>query len=153
MANGFKRDVGVIGGGGHVGLPLALTFADCGLKTLIFDINEATINSIRAGKMPFEEAGGPEALSRALASGMLDASTTGEGLSECEFLVLIIGTPVDEHLNPTFNAIHRAIDGCTKHLRNGQTMILRSTVFPGITEHIRHYVAEKGLKIDVAFCP
>lgn len=153
MANGFKRDVGVIGGGGHVGLPLAITFADCGLKTLIFDINEVTIASIRTGKMPFEEDGGPEALNRALKSGNLDANTTGDGLHECEFLLLIIGTPVDEHLNPTFNAIHRAIDGCTKHLRDGQTLILRSTVFPGITEHIRHYLADKGLKIDVAFCP
>jgi UDP-N-acetyl-D-mannosaminuronic acid dehydrogenase len=76
MASGFKRDVGVIGGGGHVGLPLAITFADCGLKTLIFDINDATIASIRAGKMPFEEDGGPEALNRALKNGNLDANTT-----------------------------------------------------------------------------
>src|SRR3982751_5205623 len=45
----FSKDVCVIGGGGHVGLPLAMTFADCGLKTVIYDINAETIDSIRRG--------------------------------------------------------------------------------------------------------
>lgn len=149
----FKKDVGVIGGGGHVGLPLALTFANVGKSTLIYDINAATIDKIKSGQMPFDEEGGAEALKSALASGRLDANTTGDGLEDCAFVILIIGTPVDEHLNPTFHAIHRAIDACERHLRDGQILILRSTVFPGITQHIQQYVSEKGLKIQVAFCP
>ncbi len=149
----FPRDVCVIGGAGHVGLPLALTFADSGLKTVIYDINRPKIDMIRRGQMPFNEHGGPEMLARALKSGMLEVRDTPDLLSECKFLVLIIGTPVDEHLNPEFTAIHRAIDACGDHLRNGQTLILRSTVFPGITKHIQRYLREKGLKIPVAFCP
>lgn len=147
------RDVFVIGGGGHVGLPLALTFADCGLRTVICDTNETTVETIRAGQMPFAEEGAQEMLTRVLAKKLLEAETTAEKLGECRYIVLVIGTPVDEHLNPDFLAIRRAIDGCADYLRNGQVLILRSTVFPGITRHIQDYIRAKGLDIRVAFCP
>lgn len=149
----FSRDVCVVGGGGHVGLPLALTFADCGLKTVIYDVNRETVRTIRQGKMPFMEEGGEEMLRRALDRGGLEVCDTPDLLQECEFVILIIGTPVDEHLNPCFIAIHRAIDSCRDHLRDGQTVILRSTVFPGITAHVQRHLHHLGLRIDVAFCP
>jgi UDP-N-acetyl-D-mannosaminuronic acid dehydrogenase len=149
----FTRDVCVIGGAGHVGLPLALTFADCGLQTVIYDIDEAAIAKIAAGVMPFAEEGATQSLSGALARGNLELSTKPNPLAECRFLVLIIGTPIDEHLNPGFTAIHRAIDACVGFLRDGQILILRSTVFPGITRHIQRYVRGKNLDIQVAFCP
>jgi UDP-N-acetyl-D-mannosaminuronic acid dehydrogenase len=66
---------------------------------------------------------------------------------------MVIGTPIDEHLNPTFAAIERAVEACASELRDGQILILRSTIFPGISEHIQRYLSERGLKIDVAFCP
>jgi UDP-N-acetyl-D-mannosaminuronic acid dehydrogenase len=143
----------VVGGGGHVGLPLALTFADSGLKTVIYDINRKVVDAIRDGKMPFTEEGAQEILDRVLANGTLSAYSTAEALPECKFVVLIIGTPVDEHLNPQFSAIHKAIDECADHLRDGQILILRSTVFPGISKLIQSYIDGKGLKIKVAFCP
>ena len=72
----FSRDVCVIGGAGHVGLPLALTFADSGCRTIIYDINARTLDLIRAGTMPFTEEGGPELLSRVLQSGRLELTAT-----------------------------------------------------------------------------
>jgi UDP-N-acetyl-D-mannosaminuronic acid dehydrogenase len=150
---GFSRDVAVIGGCGHVGLPLALTFADLGLKTVVHDINRAAVETVRSGTMPFFEEGAQEILTRVLARGTLTVSTEPDALAECRNLVLIIGTPVDEHLNPTFTAIYRAIDACLPFLRTGQVMILRSTVFPGITAHVQDYLARKGKRIGVAFCP
>ena len=149
----FSRDVGVIGGCGHVGLPLALTFADSGLRTVIYDINRAAVEQVRRGEMPFAEDGGPEMLRRVLDQQLLEAHDTPKLLADCQFLVLIVGTPVDEHLNPSFTAIHRALDMCLKHLRDDQILILRSTVFPGITRHIQQYFTDKGLNIGVAFCP
>jgi UDP-N-acetyl-D-mannosaminuronic acid dehydrogenase len=74
-------------------------------------------------------------------------------MSECRFLVLVIGTPVDEHLTPSFTAMNRAIEECSAHLRNGQILILRSTIFPGISEHIQKDLTERGLDITVSFCP
>lgn len=149
----FTRDVCVIGGGGHVGLPLALTFADAGLKTIIYDINHKTVDAIREGKMPFNEQGGDEMLRAALRNGRLEVEASPEHLPDCKFVVLIVGTPVDEHLNPGFTAIHKAIDICAHRLRDGQILILRSTVFPGISRHIQNYLQAKGLDIRVAYCP
>jgi UDP-N-acetyl-D-mannosaminuronic acid dehydrogenase len=149
----FTRDVGVIGGGGHVGLPLAMTFADSGLRTVIYDVNRQTVETIRNGIMPFAEEGGQEMLERVLASGTLEVESTPDLIAECEVLILIVGTPVDEHLNPSFTAIHNAIDLCAHYLRDGQVLILRSTVYPGVSRHIQTHLKEKGLDIRVAFCP
>jgi UDP-N-acetyl-D-mannosaminuronic acid dehydrogenase len=149
----FSRDVCLIGGGGHVGLPLALTFADAGLRTVIYDINTTTVDTIKSGQMPFAEEGGQAMLERVLAKGTLEVESTIDLLGECRFIVLVVGTPVDEHLNPHFQAIHKAIDRCGPQLRDGQILILRSTVFPGITQHIQDFVKEKGLDIAVSFCP
>lgn len=152
-ANRFERDVCVIGGGGHVGLPLALTFADSGLRTVVYDINEKVVASIRAGRMPFREEGADEMLARALASGRLEVEATPNLLPTCEFVVLIVGTPVDEHLNPNFTAMQRALEQCLGSLRDGQTLILRSTVFPGISAFTRRWLRDRGLDVRVAFCP
>jgi UDP-N-acetyl-D-mannosaminuronic acid dehydrogenase len=149
----FRRTVCVIGGAGHVGLPLAMTFADVGHQTLIYDINREAIAQIRRGQMPFVEDGGPEMLAGVLESHRLEVDDRPASMSDCEFLVMIVGTPVDEHLNPTFAGIQRALDGCIEHLRDGQVLILRSTVFPGISRHIQEYLGSKGLDIGVAFCP
>src|SRR5207248_7235448 len=149
----FSRDVCVIGGCGHVGLPLALTFADHGFHTVIYDINRGAVETIRRGVMPFTEEGGPEMLARVLASGKLEIDDSPDRISDCECLVLIIGTPVDEHLNPSFAGIERALDGCVQHLRDGQILVLRSTVFPGISRHVQNYLDDRGLDIRVAFCP
>lgn len=146
-------DVAVIGGGGHVGLPLALSFADRGLRTFIYDINPAAVRSIRAGRMMFAEEGADEVLRRVLTRDTLYVDDQPEQLAECKHLVLIIGTPIDEHLNPQFTGIHQALERSLPHLRDGQILILRSTVFPGITEHIQRFVIDKGLDIKVAFCP
>jgi UDP-N-acetyl-D-mannosaminuronic acid dehydrogenase len=155
MGNGrvFSRDVCVIGGGGHVGLPLALTFAESGLKTVVYDTNARTVETIRRGEMPFAEDGAPELLGRVLAGGLLELSETPDLMEDCQFLVLVIGTPVDYHLTPSFTGLKRAIDACAAHLRGGQILILRSTIFPGISAQIQRDLDARGLDIGVAFCP
>ena len=153
MNRSFTRDVGIIGGCGHVGLPLALIFADGGQKTVIFDINRAAVDQVRSGQMPFNEEGAPEMLTRVLQQGTLEVCVDPKLLADCRYLVLIIGTPVDEHLNPTFTGIFRALEGFRHCLRDGQTLILRSTVFPGMSAHVQRFLKEQGLNISVAFCP
>lgn len=149
----FSRDVCVIGGGGHVGLPLALTFADAKLRTVIYDTNAEVLEAIAAGELPFMEAGGEALLASVLAGDRLEFRSTLDLLHECEFLVVIIGTPVDEHLNPDLTAIRRVLDHCRSSLRDGQVIILRSTVVPGMTEYIQRYLDSEGLRIGVGFCP
>jgi|KBSMisStandDraft_5_1062788.scaffolds.fasta_scaffold134926_2 UDP-N-acetyl-D-mannosaminuronic acid dehydrogenase len=152
-ASVFPRDVCVIGGGGHVGLPLAMTFADSGFKTVIYDTNAQTVETIRRGEMPFAEDGAPELLRKVLDGGRLEVTPSPDHMRDCRFLVLVIGTPVDQHLTPSFTGMDRAIEACAGYLRDGQILILRSTIFPGISEHIQKNLAARGLDIPVAFCP
>jgi UDP-N-acetyl-D-mannosaminuronic acid dehydrogenase len=148
-----NRDVVVIGGCGHVGLPLALAFADRGAKVAIYDLSEAAVAMVNSGQMPFAEPGAEEVLHRVLGAGRLEASTDAAIVGPADHVVVVIGTPVDEHLNPKQTAITKALDGCADFLRDGQLLILRSTVFPGVTALVEKMVARRGLEIDVAFCP
>src|SRR5439155_27121306 len=67
--------------------------------------------------------------------------------------VVVIGTPVDEHLNPDPNSIPETLGRCGDHLVDGQILVLRSTVYPGVTALVERMMSERDLDIDVAFCP
>jgi UDP-N-acetyl-D-mannosaminuronic acid dehydrogenase len=150
---GFERDVVVVGGCGHVGLPLALALADRGLSVVAFDIAAPVVEQVNRGAMPFQEPGAPELLERCLASGRFSASTDPAVASSAEHVVVVIGTPVDEHQNPDPDAVRRAVSEIGDHLRDGQLLVLRSTVYPGVTRLVDRFVADLGTKVDVAFCP
>jgi UDP-N-acetyl-D-mannosaminuronic acid dehydrogenase len=149
----FSADVVVIGGCGRVGLPLAIAFAGADLDTIAFDISESAVASVNGGAMPFDEPGAPERLAHTLAAGRLRASSDPAVLADAENLVVVIGTPVDEHLNPDPGAVTGALEGLAPHLRDGQLIVLRSTVYPGVTRLVEQLIDRLGLRIDVAFCP
>ena len=136
-----------------MGLPLALAFADRGARVGIYDLSQASVDMVNAGQLPFSEPGAIDVLHRVLDAGRLEASTEPGIVSTAEHVVVVIGTPVDEHLNPQQLAINRALGGCADYLRDGQLVILRSTVFPGVTALVEKMMARRGLEIDVAFCP
>jgi UDP-N-acetyl-D-mannosaminuronic acid dehydrogenase len=149
----FRYDVVVVGGGGHVGLPLAVAFASRGLRTAIVDINSRAVETVLAGDLPFDEPGAQPLLRQALDAGLLTATTDAGATGQAENVIVVIGTPVDEHLNPDPHAVPRALMAGTAHLRAGQLVVLRSTVYPGVTRRVEKMLAEKGIDVDVAFCP
>jgi UDP-N-acetyl-D-mannosaminuronic acid dehydrogenase len=149
----FERDVVVVGGGGHVGLPLAIALADRGSRVIVFDVSQHAVDRINAGVMPFIEPGADVMLTRVLANGMLTASTDPAVVATADNVVVVIGTPVDEHLNPDPNAIPEALSACIPYFRDEQLLILRSTVYPGVTALVERMLAANGLKTEVAFCP
>jgi UDP-N-acetyl-D-mannosaminuronic acid dehydrogenase len=136
-----------------VGLPLALAFADRGARVGIYDVSQASVDMVNAGQMPFAEPGADEVLHRVLSAGRLEASADPAIVATADNVVVVIGTPVDEHLNPNQMAITRALRGCSAYLRDGQLLVLRSTVFPGVTALVEKMVAGLGVQIEVAFCP
>ncbi|MDQ1744845.1 MAG: UDP-N-acetyl-D-mannosaminuronic acid dehydrogenase [Pseudonocardiales bacterium] len=152
-AHSFDFDVVVVGGGGHVGLPLAIAFADRGLRVGIYDLNELAVKTILSGELPFREDGATEVLQRVLAAGRLEATVDPSVVSRGEHIVVVIGTPVDEHLNPDPHAVPRALAECKQHFRHGQLLVLRSTVYPGVTQRVEKLLAAEGIDVDVAFCP
>ncbi len=146
-------DITVVGGFGHVGLPLAIALADRGKSVCAMDINKETGDLIAQGKMPFIEEGAEDVLKRVLLNGNLSISLEPEVIAESETVILIIGTPVDKHLNPEFELMRDMIDSYIEYFQNGQLIILRSTVYPGTTEKIYSWLLEKGKNVDVVFCP
>ena len=153
MSKAFTYDVVVVGGGGHVGLPLAIGLADRGSKVAVYDINAATVDVINSGVMPFIEPGAEPKLKASLENGELIASADPAIVGQAAHVIVVIGTPVDEHLNPDPNAIPAALADTAKYFRDGQILILRSTLFPGVTALVERMIANLGLDMDVAFCP
>jgi UDP-N-acetyl-D-mannosaminuronic acid dehydrogenase len=149
----FPHDVVVIGGCGHVGLPLAIALADRGASVLIYDVSEAAVALVNEAVLPFDEPGAQDKLKAAVASETLRASTDPSVVALAENVVVVIGTPVDEHLNPDPQAIPRALEGCAEYFRDGQLLVLRSTVFPGVTNLVERMLSDRGVDIDVSFCP
>jgi len=146
-------DVVVLGGGGHVGLPLSLTLADAGLCVGIYDTSQATLDRIAAGDMPFLETGADELLRKVLTTGRLELGTDGSIIERTETLIIVVGTPVDEFLGPSMTVFERVVNQVAPHLRDGALVVLRSTVYPGTTEYVTQHLAEAGCDVDVAFCP
>jgi UDP-N-acetyl-D-mannosaminuronic acid dehydrogenase len=143
----------VIGGCGHVGLPLAIVAAGAGRKTAICDIDSGAVARVLAGDMPFYEDGAEPLLRKVLDSGHLTATTDPSVVSEAAFVVLVIGTPIDEHLTPRTGVILDALERYFPHFRAGQVLVLRSTVYPGMSARVQRFFEAKGLDVAVAFCP
>ena len=153
VSDAYEHDVVIVGGAGHVGLPLAIAFASRGMRVSIFDVNEAAVATVNSGGLPFLEDGALEPLLEALLSGTLSATSDPCVISRGEYVVVVVGTPVDEHLNPDPDAVPRALQNVAGHFRDGQMIILRSTVYPGVTRRVEAMFARRGLVVDVAFCP
>jgi UDP-N-acetyl-D-mannosaminuronic acid dehydrogenase len=149
----FSLDVVVVGGCGHVGLPLGIGFADRGMKTVVYDINSASVAKVNRAELPFDEPGAGPVITKVINSGMLRASDDPSVISEAEHVVVVIGTPVDEHLNPDARAVPDAVLAIADRLRPGQLLVLRSTVFPGVTSLVESELARVGVNVDVSFCP
>lgn len=156
--NGHKQerryDVVVVGGGGHIGLPLAMVFADKGLDVLVFDINADTIETIKGGVVPFAEEGAEELLATVLASGKLHLTTDPAEVAYAEDVMITIGTPIDEFQNPVLSVMRDMIDQLIAYIDDDQVIVLRSTVYPGTTEWMSRYLEDTYGKTPLlAFCP
>ncbi|MDQ6838315.1 MAG: nucleotide sugar dehydrogenase [Actinomycetota bacterium] len=148
----FKHDLVIVGGCGRVGLPLALAFADRGLRVAIFDINGAAVDLVNVGRLPFDELGAGAVLDR-VAGRNLIAFSDPAVIGDAETVIFVIGTPIDEHLNPDPEAVPHAIDQVAHHLRSGQLVVLRSTLYPGVTAMVERRLTARGVDVDVSFCP
>jgi UDP-N-acetyl-D-mannosaminuronic acid dehydrogenase len=146
-------DVSVIGLG-RVGLPLALVFADAGLRTLGVDRDAERLETLRAGRMPFKEPGTDELLART----QIGLSARAADAAEADAIVLTLGTPALSHIEIDIRDIRAVLDDLLPVLRAGQTLVLRSTVAPGTTEFVAGYLEKQrgfrvGENIFVAHVP
>ena len=145
--------IAIIGGCGHVGLPFGLLLCDLGHDVTLVDVNPKSVELLRSGRMPFFEEGADELLPRCLASGRLKLTLETSTLRDQNVVIVTIGTPVDEYLDPDIRTFDRVIDGTLADMRGGQLLMIRSTVFPGVTDRLGRRVKERNAAIDVCYCP
>ncbi|HXN77501.1 MAG TPA: nucleotide sugar dehydrogenase [Candidatus Dormibacteraeota bacterium] len=146
-------DVVIVGGCGHVGLPLALSLADCGYTVGIDDIDAEKVELVKAGNVPFQETGADALLKKLLPTGRLYLAADPRTVSRTQTVILVIGTPIDEFMNPSVRIFDKVVDDLAPHLNKGSLIVLRSTVFPGTTESVERRLRSVGVEADVAFCP
>ena len=149
----MSYDVAIVGLG-RVGLPLALCFADHGLRVLGIDNDGDRLAAVRERRMPFRETGTQELLDRtelALSEQIGDAA-------QATHIVITLGTPSFSHIEIDMSQIRVALDELRGALHAGQSLILRSTVAPGTTDFVaaylrRHTTLRVGNEIYVAHAP
>jgi UDP-N-acetyl-D-mannosaminuronic acid dehydrogenase len=146
-------DVTIVGGCGHVGLPLGILFASRGkTQVTLLDVAADKVECVNGGRMPFMEAGAEELL-RAVIGKQLRATLDAACLRTADAVITVVGTPVDEHLNPTVTGLYENVDRLLADIRDGTLLVLRSTVYPGVTKLVYDKIRARGRNIPLAFCP
>ena len=154
MKNSSKYDVVIIGGLGHIGLPLGIVFASKGLNVCLNDINKDVAKTVQSGEMPYVEYGAESLLKETLSNGKLTVSLDPQCISEAKYVIIAIGTPVDEYLNPKTRQFLEFIKDIRPYLSPEQVIIVRSSVFPKSLNKIMGILNNNNDKgWHLAYCP
>ena len=135
-----------------MGIPLGLAFASRGMNVTLVDVNPFAVESINAGRLPFKEEGA-EALLKKHVGKNLCATGDVEVVKKQDVVVFVTGTPVDEHLNPRIHDVVKVLDSYLPLLNKRQLVVLRSTIFPGVTRIVEDTLKENLGTANLAFCP
>lgn len=150
-----KMTISVVGVG-RVGLPLALFLAHKDHEVYGIDVDAEKVSLLAKRRLPFMEEGAGELLNK-YANKSLHFTTDFGVIAKSKVIILTLGTPVDENMNPSLVQIDRALAVARPNFKKGQLLILRSTVSPGTTGYVRSYLAEQGFTVGenfyLAFCP
>ena len=142
----------IIGGCGHVGIPLGLALAKCGFDVTLVDVNAEAVAMLNACKLPFKEDNAEDILNAHMGKN-LRATTDMQKVREQDAVVFVTGTPVDEHHNPKIGDVVKIIELYLDLLRADQLVILRSTIFPDTTAIIDELLKTRFGSSRLAFCP
>ena len=152
-------NVAVIGAGGHVGFPFSLVVANAGHKVYGIEINERLCYELNCGIIPYIENGADKIFDGLLESGKLHFTPDSSEVYDCDVVAIMIGTPVDGEGNPRLDDILDYVRfDLSSNMKEGQLVILRSTVSPGTTEIIKRELEKltemkEGEDFYLVFCP
>ncbi|WP_038206579.1 nucleotide sugar dehydrogenase [Xenophilus azovorans] len=136
LAARFESRAAVVAiyGLGYVGLPLALRFAEVGLKVIGFDIDRAKVERLNQGGSYIERIT-PQQIARVRAAGF-EATADFARTAEADALIICVPTPLDAHRQPDLSFIVDTVEALLPHMRPGQLLSLESTTWPGTTDEV-----------------
>ena len=143
-----EQSISVIGMG-YMGLPIASLLADAGYSVTGVDLNKEKVDSINKAECPFDEIGLPELLTKVISQGFLKAST--EIPSSDTYLVAVPTPHKDGRCDLGY--VFSAVDAIVKVAKNGQTIIIESTISPQTCLTVKERVEKEGLQLDIVHCP
>ncbi len=123
---------------GYVGFPLAVEFGKK-QKTIGFDLSETKVAAYKRGEDPTGEV---EVADRKAAV-HLECTTDATRLSEADFIIVAVPTPVDDAHQPDLTPLVKSSETIARHLKKGTTIVYESTVYPGATEDVCIPILEK----------
>ena len=134
---------------GKAGLPLAAVIADSGFEVIGIDLDEKKCKMVNSGKNPIPEEPGLDELIKKYGGKRLRATTDYKYAEDCKAYIVIVPLYLDDNNNPDFGALESAFRNVGKLLKNGDIVVLETTVPPFTTEKIvRDWLEEEsGLKL------
>ena len=134
---------------GYVGLPLAIAFAEKDFKVIGFDLNQEKINRYLQGIDPTNEVGNEKI--RSIKN--LEFTFDEKKISEADFIIVAVPTPVLENKSPDFRPLIGASTIIGRNMKKGSIVVYESTVYPGATEEVCLPILEKesGMKCGIDF--
>lgn len=139
---------------GYVGLTLATTMSDVGMKVLGVEKRGDIVDLTNKAVPHFREDGLEEMLQRTVGSGQFVAQQQILPHDRCDCYIITVGTPLDKHGAVRLDMIRAATEQITDHLQDGALVIIRSTVKIGTTREVVVPLLEaSGKKFEIAVCP
>lgn len=136
------QSVGVVGLG-YVGLPLAVAFAEAGIRVVGVDKDSRKVANLIAGASYVEDVSA-ERLQPLLAAGTLRLAEDYAALEEVEAATICLPTPLGEHREPDLSKVVAGAEAVARHLRPGALVVLESTTYPGTTREVLLPILEGG---------
>ena len=146
-----KSNISIIGGAGHVGFALGLIFSSKGFKVSLIDKHKLNIKKINNGKIPFLEENSQKLLKTMIKKKRIYATNQLRKVIESKFIIVCIGTPINNKLNPNLRSFINFFYQLKKFLKKDQIIIIRSSIYPGICNKIYRIIKSKCK--NLSYCP
>jgi len=145
----YNTDLSIIGGCGHIGLPLGLAFANKGLHVTLIDNNQNNVKLINNGICPYKEDNADVDLKKNLKKKKIFATSNLSEIKKKKFIIICIGTPVSANFRPYLKSFFQLIKNLKKFINKNQILIIRSSVYPGLCKKIIKTLNFK----NICYCP
>jgi len=141
----------IIGGAGHVGIPLGLALSSKGYNVVLIDKNQRNIKKINQGIMPFVEEGCAKLLKKMIYKKKIFATSKLDEIKKCKYIIVCIGTPINNKFKPNLKKFFNFFYNLKKYLNKNHIIIIRSSIYPGTCNRVFNIV--KTRCNNLSYCP
>ena len=146
-----KKYVCIVGGAGHIGTPLGLALCSKGYNVILIDKHTENIKKINQGIMPFVEEGCAKLLRKMIKKKKIFATNKLDITKKCKYIIVCLGTPVDNKFNPNLKNFISFFYNLRNHLKKNHIVIIRSSIYPGICNKVFNII--KNHCKNLSYCP